>query len=135
MANAQQGTQHAAPDRAQVIDEIFKAYDIRGLVGSQLDASFVRDVGAAFARVLLDEAAQGTGSGLGGGNGVVVAHDMRESSPELSEAFAEGVTSLGVDVVAIGLASTDELYYAQYYSGQAVPAPGRWASLSWRVRY
>ncbi|GAA4936125.1 phosphomannomutase [Actinomycetospora succinea] len=95
-----------------MIDQVIKAYDIRGLVGSQLDTTFVRDVGAAFARVLLDEQEQGTGSGLGGGKGVVVAHDMRESSPELSEAFAEGVTSLGVDVVAIGLASTDELYYA-----------------------
>ncbi|MEJ2864170.1 phosphomannomutase/phosphoglucomutase [Actinomycetospora flava] len=90
-----------------MIDQVVKAYDIRGLVGTQLDATFVRDVGAAFARILLDEE-----SGLGSGRGVVVAHDMRESSPELSEAFAEGVTSLGVDVVAIGLASTDELYYA-----------------------
>ncbi|MFC5140154.1 phosphomannomutase/phosphoglucomutase [Actinomycetospora rhizophila] len=106
MASAQQGTREA-PDRARVIDQVIKAYDIRGLVSSQLDATFVRDVGAAFARVLLDEE-----SGLGSGRGVVVAHDMRESSPELSEAFAEGVTSLGVDVVAIGLASTDELYYA-----------------------
>ena len=106
MASAQQGTREA-PDRAGVIDQVIKAYDIRGLVGSQLDATFVRDVGAAFARVLLDEE-----SGLGSGRGVVVAHDMRESSPELAEAFAEGVTKLGVDVVAIGLASTDELYYA-----------------------
>ena len=107
MGSAQQGTREAAPDRAQVIDQVVKAYDIRGLVGTQLDTTFVRDVGAAFARVLLDEE-----SGLGTGRGVVVAHDMRESSPELSEAFAEGVTALGVNVVAIGLASTDELYYA-----------------------
>ena len=69
------------PDRAQVIDQVVKAYDIRGLVGSQLDETFVRDVGSAFARVLLDEQANGTGSGLGHGGAVVVAHDMRESSP------------------------------------------------------
>ncbi|MDD7963779.1 phosphomannomutase/phosphoglucomutase [Actinomycetospora lemnae] len=104
--------QSSAPDRAQVIDQVVKAYDIRGLVGSQLDATFVRDVGAAFARVLLDEQENGTGSGLGGGKGLVVGHDMRESSPELADAFAEGVTALGVDVVHIGLASTDMLYYA-----------------------
>jgi len=101
-----------APDRAQVIDQVIKAYDIRGLVGSQLDPTFVRDVGAAFARVLLDEERSGEGTGLGGGRGVVVAHDMRESSPELADAFAEGVTALGVDVVHIGLASTDMMYYA-----------------------
>ncbi|GLZ50037.1 phosphomannomutase/phosphoglucomutase [Actinomycetospora sp. NBRC 106375] len=105
-------TADTAPDRAQVIDQVVKAYDIRGLVGTQLDATFVRDVGAAYARVLLDEQAAGTGSGLGGGKGLVVGHDMRESSPELADAFTEGVTALGVDVVAIGLASTDMLYYA-----------------------
>ena len=95
-----------------MIDQVVKAYDIRGLVGSQLDETFVRDVGSAYARVLLDEQANGTGSGLGHGGAVVVAHDMRESSPELAEAFAEGVTALGVDVVHIGLASTDMMYYA-----------------------
>ncbi|MHC1559444.1 phosphomannomutase/phosphoglucomutase [Actinomycetospora sp. C-140] len=105
-------TADTAPDRAQVIDQVVKAYDIRGLVGTQLDATFVRDVGAAYARVLLDEQDAGTGSGLGGGKGLVVGHDMRESSPELADAFTEGVTALGVDVVQIGLASTDMLYYA-----------------------
>ncbi|CAA9257125.1 MAG: Phosphomannomutase [uncultured Actinomycetospora sp.] len=107
MSSTPSATSSAAPDRGQVIDQVVKAYDIRGLVGSQLDAAFVRDVGAAFARLLLDEQ-----DGLGGGGGVVVAHDMRESSPELADAFAEGVTGLGVDVVHIGLASTDMLYYA-----------------------
>jgi phosphomannomutase len=43
---------------------------------------------------------------------VVVGHDMRDSSPELAAAFAEGVTSQGLDVISIGLASTDELYFA-----------------------
>jgi phosphomannomutase len=112
--------QDTAPDRAEVIGQVVKAYDIRGLVGTQLDATFVRDVGAAFARLLLDEQSSGSGSGLGGGKAVVVAHDMRESSPELADAFAEGVTALGVDVVHIGLASTDMMYYA---SG-ALEAPG-----------
>ncbi|TDP93715.1 phosphomannomutase/phosphoglucomutase [Labedaea rhizosphaerae] len=78
---------------------VFKAYDIRGIVGEQLDAELVRDVGAAFARLV-------------GGPAVVIGHDMRDSSPGLAQAFAEGVTSEGVSVVSIGLASTDMLYYA-----------------------
>ncbi|MEV8437240.1 phosphomannomutase/phosphoglucomutase [Actinosynnema sp. NPDC051121] len=78
---------------------IVKAYDIRGVVGEQLDADVVRDFGAAFARLV-------------GGPAVVIGHDMRDSSPGLAAAFAEGVTAQGVDVVNIGLASTDMLYFA-----------------------
>ncbi|MFC0109900.1 phosphomannomutase/phosphoglucomutase [Kibdelosporangium aridum] len=81
------------------LSAIFKAYDIRGLVGEQLDADVVREIGAAFARLV-------------GGPAVVIGHDMRDSSPGLSNAFAEGVTREGVDVVSIGLASTDMLYFA-----------------------
>ncbi|GAA4546234.1 phosphomannomutase/phosphoglucomutase [Amycolatopsis samaneae] len=80
---------------------IVKAYDIRGVVGEQLDAALVRDFGAAFALLVKPDA-----------SAVVVGHDMRDSSPELSAAFADGVTSQGVDVVSIGLASTDQLYFA-----------------------
>jgi phosphomannomutase len=78
---------------------IVKAYDIRGVVGEQLDADVVRDFGAAFARLV-------------GGPAVVIGHDMRDSSPELSTAFATGVMQQGVDVISIGLASTDMLYFA-----------------------
>ncbi|MGM1063605.1 phosphomannomutase/phosphoglucomutase [Saccharothrix sp. Mg75] len=78
---------------------IVKAYDIRGVVGEQLDEGVVRDFGAAFARLV-------------GGPAVVIGHDMRDSSPGLAAAFAEGVTAQGVDVVSIGLASTDMLYFA-----------------------
>ncbi|HEY3464419.1 MAG TPA: phosphomannomutase/phosphoglucomutase [Amycolatopsis sp.] len=80
---------------------IVKAYDIRGVVGEQLDAGLVRDFGAAFALLIKPEAPA-----------VVIGHDMRDSSPRLSAAFAEGVTSQGLDVVSIGLASTDQLYFA-----------------------
>jgi phosphomannomutase len=100
--------------RAAVVKQVIKAYDVRGLVGEQLDEAFVRDVGGAFARLLTDE------QGGPPPHGVVVGHDMRDSSPALAAAFAEGVTALGVDVVDIGLASTDMLYYA---SG-ALDAPG-----------
>jgi phosphomannomutase len=78
---------------------VVKAYDIRGTVPDQLDAGLVRALGAAFAE-------------LTGGQAVVVGHDMRPSSPELVAAFTEGITSRGADVVAIGLASTDQLYFA-----------------------
>ncbi|MEV6874791.1 phosphomannomutase/phosphoglucomutase [Amycolatopsis sp. NPDC051128] len=80
---------------------IVKAYDIRGVVGEQLDAALVRDLGAAFALLIKPEAPS-----------VVIGHDMRDSSPGLAAAFAEGVTSQGLDVVSIGLASTDQLYFA-----------------------
>ncbi|GGU65325.1 phosphomannomutase/phosphoglucomutase [Lentzea flava] len=78
---------------------IVKAYDIRGVVGEQLDAGVVRDFGAAFARLV-------------GGPAIVIGHDMRDSSPELSRAFAEGAQAQGVNVISIGLASTDMLYFA-----------------------
>ncbi|MGH3432469.1 MAG: phosphomannomutase/phosphoglucomutase, partial [Thermocrispum sp.] len=81
---------------------IVKAYDIRGVVGAQLTEELVAGFGAAFARLMRAE----------GANAVVIGHDMRDSSPALSAAFAGGVTTQGVDVVSIGLASTDQLYYA-----------------------
>ncbi|MCX2733906.1 phosphomannomutase/phosphoglucomutase [Saccharopolyspora sp. NFXS83] len=81
------------------LSEIVKAYDIRGVVDEQLDADVVREIGAAFTRLV-------------GGPAVVVGHDMRDSSPGLAAAFAEGITGQGVDVISIGLASTDLLYFA-----------------------
>ncbi|QYN34855.1 phosphomannomutase/phosphoglucomutase [Pseudonocardia sp. DSM 110487] len=81
---------------------IVKAYDIRGVVGEQLDVPTVRDIGAAMAALVRGE----------GATGVVIGHDMRDSSPALSAAFAEGVNGQGLDVVSIGLASTDMLYFA-----------------------
>ena len=86
---------------AAAVASVVKAYDVRGLVGEQIDDAFVKDVGAAFARLVRADATQ-----------VVIGHDMRDSSPGLSEAFAEGVLSQGLDVVRIGLASTDQLYFA-----------------------
>ncbi|HEV3361630.1 MAG TPA: phosphomannomutase/phosphoglucomutase [Pseudonocardiaceae bacterium] len=83
------------------LSDIVKAYDIRGVVGEQLDADLVRRVGAAFARLVGADTTS-----------VVVGHDMRDSSPALAAAFAEGVTAQGLDVVSIGLCSTDMLYFA-----------------------
>jgi phosphomannomutase len=91
----------------RALDGIFKAYDIRGTVPEQLNADLARSIGAAFAA-------------FAGSDRILVARDMRPSGTELSAAFAAGVTASGVDVVDLGLTSTDELYFA---SG-ALDAPG-----------
>ncbi|MFF0816537.1 phosphomannomutase/phosphoglucomutase [Rhodococcus sp. NPDC003318] len=90
---------------AESVHALIKAYDVRGVVGEQLDSDFVRDVAGAFARLVRQDPTQNA-------TRVVIGHDMRASSPELAAAFADGVTAQGLDVVLIGLASTDELYFA-----------------------
>jgi phosphomannomutase len=93
------------PRPAEQVRRVIKAYDVRGLVGVDIDEDFVADVGAAFARMLRQENADAAGA-------VVIGHDMRDSSPGLADSFAGGVTGQGLDVVRIGLASTDQLYFA-----------------------
>jgi phosphomannomutase len=87
---------------AATVHRVVKAYDVRGLVGEELDESLATDLGAAFAKLMRAE----------GARQVVLGHDMRDSSPALAAAFATGVTDQGLDVVRIGLASTDQLYFA-----------------------
>ncbi len=78
---------------------LIKAYDVRGVTPDPFSPEVARAIGAAFAEVV-------------GGPRVVIGRDMRPSGPELVAAFAEGVTSRGIDVVLIGLCSTDGLYHA-----------------------
>ena len=101
------------------LDEIFKAYDVRGTVPEQLDAALVRRIGAAFARFARDEA-EDDPARCGSCDRILVARDMRPSGVDLQAAFIEGVCSQGVDAVDLGLGSTDLLFYA---SG-ALDAPG-----------
>jgi phosphomannomutase len=89
----------APHETSSSLDAIFKAYDIRGTVPDQMNPGLARAVGAAFAR-------------YSGAPQILVARDMRPSGVELVRAFAEGVTSTGVDVVDLGLTSTDEMYFA-----------------------
>lgn len=86
---------------------IFKAYDVRGTYPDQLNEDVARATGSAFATFV-------------GAPSIVVARDMRPSGPSLVAAFAEGVRRVGVEVVDIGLASTDLLYFASGY----LNAPG-----------
>jgi phosphomannomutase len=84
---------------APSLDRIFKAYDVRGVVPDDLDADLARRIGAAFAE-------------WSGRPRVLIGRDCRLSSPELTEALAEGITSRGADVADLGLASTDLVYFA-----------------------
>jgi phosphomannomutase len=93
----------ALPDLTGLI----KAYDVRGVVPEQLNPEVARAIGAAFADVVVVPEAP-----TGERPRAVIAHDMRPSGPELVTAFADGLTSRGVDVIRIGLASTDGLYFA-----------------------
>jgi phosphomannomutase len=81
------------------LSNVFKAYDIRGVVPDELNATQFRAIGMAVARFT-------------GGPSLLIARDMRESGVELSRAFAEGARSEGVTVIDLGLASTDLLYFA-----------------------
>jgi len=83
------------PDYSRLV----KAYDIRGEVPAQLDERIAFDVGALFVR-------------LTGAPRIVVARDMRATSPGLAGALAAGVNAAGADVLDAGLGSTDYLYYA-----------------------
>ena len=78
---------------------VFKAYDIRGLAGSQLDTDFANKLGSALVTHL-------------DAKSIAVARDIRESGPELHEAFLQGITGAGADVIDLGITTTGVLYRA-----------------------
>jgi len=84
-----------APDLSKIV----KAYDVRGTVPDQINAAVAHAFGVAFARFV-------------GAPTVLVGRDMRPSGEELVDEFARGVMEQGVDVIDLGLASTDLVYYA-----------------------
>ncbi|MGZ7087280.1 MAG: phosphomannomutase/phosphoglucomutase, partial [Ilumatobacteraceae bacterium] len=87
------------PHVRQVLDAIVKAYDVRGTVPDQLNADVAHALGVGFAR-------------FANAPRILVGRDMRPTGPELVEAFIRGVLEQGVDVVDLGLASTDLVYFA-----------------------
>ena len=88
-----------SPTDPRVLDDIVKAYDVRGTVPDQINTDVAYALGVGFARFC--QAPR-----------VLVARDMRPSGPELVDAFSRGVMEHGSDVVDLGLASTDLMYYA-----------------------
>ena len=86
---------------------IFRAYDIRGVVGETLDAGIIHEI----ARSIGSEAAER------GRSTIVVGRDGRLSSPELAEALVEGLRATGRDVIDVGAVPTPVLYFATHYFG------------------
>jgi len=99
MDGTEQTTVTAPHPTAGDLTHLVKAYDVRGIVPDQLDERIAEAIGAAFVQVT-------------GASAITVGWDMRPSSPGLSAAFSRGAAAQGADVVQIGLASTDLLYYA-----------------------
>ena len=96
-----------------LVPEVFKAYDIRGLHGEEIDEEGAERIGRAFIAVT-------------GAKRVAVGHDVRLSSPTMAEAFIRGALSAGADVTALGLAATEMVYFAVdeggYDAGAAITA-------------
>ena len=86
------------------LSKIVKAYDVRGVVPDQFDETVARALGTAFVEMLRESGDDA--------DRIVTAHDMRDSGPGLAAAFARGANAAGAAVLNVGLASTDELYYA-----------------------
>ncbi|WP_062380357.1 phosphomannomutase/phosphoglucomutase [Demequina pelophila] len=85
------------------LSSLIKSYDVRGIVGEDLTLDVARAIGGAFADTIVLPEGEST---------VAIGHDMRDSGPGLADAVTEGLTRRGVDVVRIGLCSTDGLYHA-----------------------
>src|SRR5512146_1960035 len=87
--------------------EIFKAYDIRGIVGRTLTPDIVRVVGQALGSLALER----------GRDTIAVGRDGRLSGPELLKALSEGINAAGIDVVDLGMVVTPMTYFAAQHLG------------------
>ena len=86
----------------QLPEHIFRAYDIRGIVGEDLTEEIVRQIGLGYGTMMVSE----------GRRSIAVGHDVRESSPRFAAALAEGLQDAGMDVVLVGQVPTPLLYYS-----------------------
>jgi len=104
------------PEQSPIAPVIFRAYDIRGVVGETLTEAAVYEIARAI----------GTMAHERGQQGIVVARDGRDSSPELCEALIKGLTSTGRDVIDIGMVPTPVLYFATHHleTGSGVMVTG-----------
>lgn len=91
-------------DPSSLPDEIFKAYDIRGIVGQTLSPDIAKMIGQAIGSEAIDR----------GVTGIVVGRDGRLSGPEMVEALSAGLTASGIDVIDIGRVPTPVVYFAAH---------------------
>ncbi|MGE6333180.1 phosphomannomutase/phosphoglucomutase [Stenotrophomonas sp. NPDC077659] len=115
-ANAEAGAAPAVPPPVDVPAGIFRAYDIRGVVGTELNARTAALIGQAIGTVALEQ----------GLREVVIGRDGRLSGPELSASLAEGLRRAGCSVIDIGLAPTPLVYFAAFHlrTGTCVAVTG-----------
>lgn len=99
---------HKESAPVELLESIFRAYDIRGIVGETLDTGIAYKVGQVVGSLTLEQNA----------GPVIIARDGRDSGPALVQGMIEGITSTGCDVVNIGAVPTGVLYYSAYELGQ-----------------
>ena len=92
---------------SQLPAEIFKAYDIRGIVNKSLTAEVVRQVGHALGSLAVEQ----------GQTAIAVGRDGRLSGPELAGALMDGICAAGVDAIDVGCVPTPLTYFAAYELG------------------
>jgi phosphomannomutase/phosphoglucomutase len=95
------------PDPIPIAPEIFKAYDIRGVVGKTLTADVVRAVGRALGTLARER----------GRDTIAIGRDGRLSGPELAVALGEGIRAAGANVVDLGMVATPMTYFATHHLG------------------
>jgi phosphomannomutase len=88
----------------QINPVIFREYDIRGTVGTELSPEFARILGRAYATLAQEHNL----------NRIAIGHDCRLSSPDYAQSLAEGMADEGIDVVMTGMGPTPQLYYAVF---------------------
>jgi phosphomannomutase len=96
----------------KIDQSIFKAYDIRGIYPTQIDADLVYRIAQGYVKLLITRKDAESNAEGRGKLSIAVGHDMRLSGEEFSEAAIRGLTDAGVNVIDIGLVSTDQLYFA-----------------------
>ncbi len=99
-----------------MIEKVFKAYDIRGIYGSEIDEDLAWAIGHATSQ-FLRSSLSGYQRGQSSVNRVVIGHDMRPHSQPLREALAEGISSSGATCVDIGMCDTPMIYFAINHLG------------------
>ena len=90
----------------EIKPEIFRSYDIRGIVGKDIDEKVAEKLGKAFGSYVQEFLKEKV---------IIVGHDCRASSETLKEALVEGIVSTGAHVIDIGLATTPMVYYARKF--------------------